>query len=191
MNLADLNLTPDQIEQLRSVLAPAGTSWRTPDVSIPGGVFYNPASPEAREHAKWESTHTKWGEPGRPPYVYKPFPAMLYRPSRLDNGRVGMEQQVVQNDHEQAVYEGRGFVAGGPGKALEALEARERQIATAAAERAAAERRMSPRAREEAEAIDDATASHVPEIPETPVKRKGWPKGKKRATPDLVTAGGE
>lgn len=185
MDLTALNLTPDQLRQLQAQLAPGGPAWRTKDVAIPGGVFYNPASPEAREHAKWETTHTKWGDPGKPPYQFTPYPAMLYRPSRLPSGQIDWSEQLtVHSEDEQRTWESRGYVAGGRGVAQERLEQHERGIATAAAERAAAERRMSPQARAEAERHDDATAAHVPEIPRTPVRRRS--SGKKRGRPRRV-----
>jgi hypothetical protein len=143
-----------------------------PDVTMPGGILWSPASNYAREITKFERTHTKYGPPGLPPYTHQDYPARLYRPSRDERtGRVTFEGATANDRQEQSTYEGQGYVAGGQGEALKALEQRELAIATAAAERAASERTMSERARTEAAAVDASTDLHVPVIPETPIRR--------------------
>jgi hypothetical protein len=53
----------------------------------------------------------------------------------------------------------------------------ERVISDAAAERAYADRNMSPAAKAEAAQVEAESATHVAEIPVAPVKRRGMPKG--------------
>jgi len=42
------------------------------------GIVVVPGSNYAREMAKWEQFPSKYGQPGNP-YVYRPFPKMVYR----------------------------------------------------------------------------------------------------------------
>ena len=135
------------------------------DIQIGTGTAY------AKELTKWEAQHTQYGPPGRP-YEYREYPAMMYKPTRArDSGTVTYEHQVVETEHERSVLEALGFVAGGKGKALEALERREFEIAELAAARAAEDRLMGARALSEADAKDSATIQHLAEIPAEPIRR--------------------
>lgn len=64
--------------------------------------------------------------------------------------------------------------------ALEKHETDVEDAARAAAERNWQDRNMSPAAKAESDAFEKTTPDHVAAIPEQPVRRKGWPKGKKR-----------
>jgi hypothetical protein len=142
------------------------------------GLEWSKDSEYAKERRKWESQHTEFGPPGRP-YVHQVYPAMLYKAVRPSTGGPPRwEQEIARDEGHERYLQDRGYVRG-PDKALERLEASEREIATLAAERAHVERRMSPQAQAEARAVDESTIEHVPVIEQQPI-RKGWPKGKPR-----------
>jgi hypothetical protein len=124
---------------------------------------------------KWEAHYTQYGPPGRP-FEYHEYPARMYRPSRdTATGRVSYEAQNAGTDTERESLERQGYVYGGQGEALKALEAREFEIAELAASRAYTDRKMSPEARAEADRADRSTSQHLAEIPVTPTKRRGRP----------------
>lgn len=138
------------------------------------GVVHVPDSAYAKEMCKWNAHHSEFGPPGRP-YTFQPYPARMYKAARLPDGtRAIVEAQDAGNADEQRRLETRGFVAGGQGAALEALDAQEREYAQLAAERNFEVRRMSEGARSEvAQAEDEAGARHLPVIPERPKRRRG------------------
>jgi len=105
---------------------------------------------------------------------------MIYRAKRSATGGPPIiEHFIVANELEERNMQSRGYVRG-PDNAIKALEHDEQEVARGAAERAYADRLMSDRAKAEAAAVDETTISHLPEIPRTPVHKKGWPKGKPR-----------
>ena len=125
----------------------------------------------AREIVRHEAHHTQYGPPGRP-YEFRPYPTMLYRPVRSKtSGDVAYEGQEAQDDTTRERLERVGFIHGGQGAALAALEAREFEIAELAANRHALDRKMSDKAQAEVAAVEDATIQHLAAIPETPIKR--------------------
>jgi hypothetical protein len=135
------------------------------------GVVISPETNEAKERAKWEMFPSVYSpNPGRP-YVYRPFPKMLYKGGVDDNGKFAVTETVtVQNELEMQNMISRGFVAG-PDVAVDQAKAEQRERARLAAERAHQERFMSDAARREAAAFDAATDDHVASIPETPIRR--------------------
>jgi len=145
------------------------------DKSGPGGIVYNPASPFAREMAKWEMGYSLFGQPGRPreQQTPQPFPAMFYKMKRSDtNGDFIVEHyQEAADEADARNLLSRGYHQGRPA-AIAAIEEQEQRIAVAAAERVYHEQRMSEKARDEAAQADAATGQHVPEIPETPIRRQ-------------------
>lgn len=123
-------------------------------------------TPYAQEMRKWEGLPGPYGMPGRP-YQFREYPTMLYRPKRaVKNGDVTYEEAIAGDDNERARWESQGFVHGGKGAALAALERQEFEFAELAANRAVTDKRMGELAREEATRIDDATIQHLPVIPE-------------------------
>ena len=134
------------------------------DIQIGTGTAY------AAELRKWEAHHTQYGPPGRP-YVFRDYPTMLYRPTRSkQSGDVTYEGQIAETEVQRAQLESVGFVYGGLGAALAALEKREFEIAELAAARASEDRRMGARALQEADAKDSATIQHLATIEPTPIK---------------------
>lgn len=127
------------------------------------------------ERRKWEK-----------PYVFEPYPKMLYRGLADKPGwehcTVGSEQE----EHEK-VGNGQGWRAS-LNEALAHHEKLGADIGLAAAERAAADRKLSAPAQAEAKAAEDAAdGHHLGEIPETPVRK---PSGKlqRKLSPDDVPA---
>jgi hypothetical protein len=110
----------------------------------------------AKEMARWNT-----------PYVYAPLPQMLYR-GVTRAGRVAVEQRVVETEREQTLALEQGWREN-PQTATDEETRRQEQVGTAAAERAYADQRLSPRAQAEAAAADQAAgAKHLGEIPERP-----------------------
>lgn len=108
----------------------------------------------------------KWNAP----YVFKEFPKMLYR-GTTRAGRADVEQRIVDSSAAEALAAGAGWVTT-PDVAHAREVAAQEALGTAAAERAAADRRLSPAAQAEAAAVDQATATHLGEIPEAPKRPK-------------------
>lgn len=138
-------------------------------LSVPGGVFHNPAGAYAREMAKWEMEWGPYGQPGRPraQQGHQSYPCRMYLVKRAATG--GGVEIVHSADAESAAQE-RNFLSRGYHNGLQAaadaLAASEQADAQAAAERAFADRNMSERAKAEAAAVDEASAGHVGVIPE-------------------------
>jgi hypothetical protein len=92
---------------------------------------------------------------------------MLYR-GVTRAGRVAVEQRVVETEREQTLALEQGWREN-PQTATDEETRRQEQVGTAAAERAYADQRLSPRAQAEAAAADQAAgAKHLGEIPERP-----------------------
>lgn len=138
-------------------------------------VLWSPDSEYAKERRRWETTHTEFGPPGREAR-FTEFPLMLYKAVRSPTGGPPLvEHYIVEDEQQERNMRSRGWVRG-PDNAIKELEASEQGVAIAAAERAAADLRMSEKARTEAAKVDDSTISHLGEIPETPIKRRGRPR---------------
>jgi hypothetical protein len=116
-----------------------------------------------KEMAKWNG-----------PYVYRPYPKMLYRGTTARDGRLSVDQRIVGSEQEEREALEIGWVPH-PQTATEAEEARQERVGTAAAERAWGDRRLSPAAQADAAAVDAATARHLGEIPETPKRLRRRP----------------
>lgn len=130
-------------------------------------VVINPESELGRELAKWNK-----------PYRFEMFPKMVYRAIKKENGKVVCGdvndeaidrqcQKTVHSDDELIRAREMGWCES-PGDALEAFEAKEREVADASARRLHSDQRMSEKARAEAAAADDATADHVADVPRKP-----------------------
>lgn len=169
------------------------------------GRVISPTSEEGKELQKWEQFNSHWnGEviPAGNPYVFRPYPAMLYRAIKKDNGKVVcMEpapnpyhytnindfqraelmaeaftkscQKIVHSESDEALARGQGWCKT-PQAALDAFETAEQAIGTAAAEANAAVLRMTERAKAEHEAAENSTHEHVTDV----VGTKRGPKAK-------------
>tara|TARA_R110000868_G_scaffold384852_1_gene652493 strand:+ start:191 stop:541 length:351 start_codon:yes stop_codon:yes gene_type:complete len=92
----------------------------------------------------------KWNKP----YVFVPFPAMLYRGHLQSNGTTEVHERIVQSESDQLLAMGEGWTTS-PVTAKARVEARENEISQAAAEAAAAAVKMSGKAQRE-RAVRDA-----------------------------------
>jgi hypothetical protein len=165
------------------------------------GIVIIPGSNYAKEMAQFEQFPSKYGENPGNPYTYRPFPKMVYKaelyqgmircmaqvaPNEFVNVNEQMRaeeaarqfsekcQRVVKNDQEYQRALEMGYRES-PTEAVEYLEARQRSIAEAAAERNYADRNMSDKAKVEAKAevarAFNEEGSHAAEVPEKPIKR--------------------
>jgi hypothetical protein len=129
-------------------------------------IQVNPASGFAVEMRKWEAGYTMYGPPGRP-YAYAEYPRAMFLAGHPE-GRLGkiviLDTRTVFSDHERTALEHDGWDAD-QAVAVTKQAARDRAMAAAAAEANFADRRMSEAAQAERAAVEDATASHVAEIP--------------------------
>jgi hypothetical protein len=164
------------------------------------GIAVIPGSNYQKEMAKHEQfPHDKWafGNPGNP-YTYRPYPKMLYRAEHF-NGQVRCMaappdsydfkddrefkraeeaalrftdkcQRIVNSQEEQARAWEDGWRES-PAEAVARLEARDRELSTAAAHRAYEDRNMSEAARREIAAELKDADEHLAEVP-TAAERK-------------------
>lgn len=130
----------------------------------------------------------KWNKP----YVYKPYPKMVYRAQQRPDGRVSVGegsdsqcggqpgsaeaftrtcQHIVSSEGEHREMSARGW-SDTPQEALARHEELERMVADAAAHRAHDDRNMGARAKVEADEAEAATAVHVAEVPQKKLARK-------------------
>src|SRR5262245_20621354 len=174
----------------------------------------SPSSDLGKELRKWEQHHTVLAltedgdsQPGNP-YVYRPFPAMLYR-AELVNGKATVteglpqwsplypdekayeraileaengnkrRQKIVKSESEKLIARGQGW-CDSPTEALERLEQQQQAISTAAAEANYAAQRMSESARAEWKDAGEATEHHVVDVTGS---------GKRRGRPKKITTG--
>jgi len=142
------------------------------------GRWVSADSPMGKEIAKWNK-----------PYKYEEYPLMLFRAQRLpgsgkwatssptDQAFTRSCQKVVGNDEEykRAKDEGIGW-SDSPQEAIEWALALEKSISTAAAERIAADSKMSEKAQAEAAQFEQENFGHQGEIPEQPIRRRGRPR---------------
>jgi hypothetical protein len=149
-------------------------------------VEYGQESNYAKEMRRHEATHTVFGAPGRP-YVYREFPKMLYKFARVQGkGIIVDETFSVGDEDEQRRMESRGFHA----KQEDAIAAIEREqtrdgILAAEREYAIQHGRHSEKAVNEVRQAEEAHgATHLPEVPRTPIKKRGRP-----AKPKVETVG--
>ncbi len=151
-------------------------------------VEHGSASNYAVEMRRHEAYHTPYGAPGRP-YTFKEFPKAMYRFKReAGKGIVQDEYHVVKNDLEQRNLESRGFHETQEA-AIAAIEREHTEHGKLAAEREYAIRHghHSERAVAEVRAAEEAHgATHMPVMPETPIKKRtrgpNKPKAAKAAT---------
>lgn len=134
-------------------------------------VQYSKDSAYAQEARKWEGQYSEYGPPGRP-YQFMEFPKRLYKATRpVAGGSIQFDGRDAADENEERNLLSRGYRFG-QDKAIEALEKADLYVAEATANRHFMDQRLGAAARAEAEAADNATASHLPEIPE---KKRGRP----------------
>ena len=108
----------------------------------------------------------------------------MYRALKLPNGKVVATDPeyltatcvAARTSDQFYVLLGQGWIAGHPQDALDAFEASEQVVSNEATYRAADDQKMSDKAKAEAEAYEQSTPLHTPEIPEQVKKPRGRPK---------------
>ncbi len=133
------------------------------------------STPYAAEMRKWEASESKFGK-GERPYVFQEFPKMVYKADyAVGKGIHVSETHIVNNADEERNLLSRGFYA----KQEAAFEAVQREQQTdhgrAAAEREALiqKGRYSENVVREIRAAEsDHGTRHLPDVPETPIKRR-------------------
>lgn len=159
------------------------------------GRVISPESEEGKELAKWEQFPANWNgnvvQAGNP-YVYRPFPKMLYKATKREDGRIvclesepAMSAFLTMDSYQREVARvhahnasacltvgsademeravRQGWVEGSPLDAIARLKAFEDEIANAAAEANAKAVGMTDKARRERNKRESATDEHVPE----------------------------
>jgi hypothetical protein len=184
-------------------------------------ILINPGSVSAIEEAKHEQHQTLKTlgglKPGNP-YVYRPYPAMLYKADHLPgSGKWATAMAPPRNfgfqssdDWDRACQEAAQFTKNcqlivndatahkkareegwrdTPDEAMEFRAKLDKIIGDAAAERNWEDRRMTDKAKAESDQIQADTFGHMPEIPAQPIKRRGGrPKGSKNKPKDDTAA---
>lgn len=146
------------------------------------GLLISPDTPYGKEMWKWDHMeHERHpSDPnihGMRPSSFRAYPAMLYQATQKNPWQ--FERKEVADEVAERLAIGQGFVSGGQGEAARVFDERQQGLALAAAERNFADRHMGEKARDESSAAEQASSTHLGEIPRTPI-RKGWPKGKPR-----------
>lgn len=143
------------------------------------GMLISPDTAYGREIWKWDhhKGETHPSDPtirGMRPSAYEPYPAMMYRATQKNPWR--FEHEIAKDETMQRNLESRGYVAGGMQAAADAFDKGTQDLAVAAAHRNYEDRNISEKARAEVNAAEEASATHLGEIPRTPVKRGRKPK---------------
>jgi hypothetical protein len=140
-------------------------------------VIYPPETEYAKERVKWESQGSEMG-PGKRPYVFRPYPAMIYLAGRPANGLGAhciVEQVTVESEQEwKNNYYSRGFRAT-PNEAIDLLTQTQDEFSRLAAELNHEQKhKLSERASAEVETARAAhvgdVSGHMPVVPTTPIK---------------------
>jgi hypothetical protein len=170
-------------------------------------------------NSAWEKEEARWNTPrnqevidgdgqptgimGMAPVGFEPFPAMLYKAQKKENGKVlviagepspnqflnaaeyeravlattsfnTQNQRIVKNQAEKDRAVSEGW-RDSPQEALEFFERLEEEMGRAAAETNFAVQRMSSQARAEHQAATDATHEHLADVPIPPKRKRGRP----------------
>lgn len=136
------------------------------------GILHSPDSNESKERVKWEAQYSPFG-PGLRPYVKRPFPMMIHLAGPPPGGMgpvTIIEQMEVGSEQEMEFPYARGFRET-PLDAILAYEAQQLEFAKLAANLEYQKKnQLSVKAAAEVEAAQDASPTHLPMVPETPVK---------------------
>lgn len=154
------------------------------DLSGPGGIVYSPASGHSKELAKWEMRPLPDGSVNQDminaarragmhhgAWEHQEYPKAMVLAAQTPNGIKITETRSAQSDVEEANLLSRGYRM----KACDAVAYVESQnvaVAEAAANRAFNDRRLSPKAQDEADVLDRSTARHLGEIPAAPIRTR-------------------
>lgn len=175
----------------------------TLDEEAPPAVVINPHSAYGKELRKWEQHRTYLVPPGTNPgnpYVFRPYPKMLYRAQRKLNGQWRCMEptphpyeyptvdeyqravlanesfnrscyRLVQDESEERLAKGQGW-SESPTDAMDLCQKEQDAVGTAAAEAAYAAAHMSEKAQREYDDASRQTSAHVTDV-------KGSKRGRK------------
>ena len=138
-------------------------------------VINSPESGYAKERVKWEAQNSEMGV-GLRPYVYRPFPTMIYL-AGIPHGEVGapriVNQQIADDEDALNNMASRGWRTH-PMDALKAYDEQKLEEAKLAAnlEFEIAKGRISQNAAAEVRAAQAEVDGHMPGVPETPIRRR-------------------
>jgi len=195
----DPRLTPE-VETIKGYGAPD----RAVEEEAPPSVVINPHSDLGKELRKWEQHYGHLTPPGtRPgnPYVYRPYPKMLYMASRQENGQAASvlpnphpwnypnaldleraqlaqenwnrgHQRIVKDEAEERLAKGQGWTET-PQSAIDRYDEQQKAIAEAAAQAAFSALRMSEQAKRELKRADASTDAHVVDVKPISGKKRG------------------
>lgn len=161
-------------------------------------VIITPDSELGKELRRWEQHNTKLAldndgvfKPGNP-YVFRPYPKMVYKAVKKENGKVvcmvplpepvhfalqnaylaavadaealnARCHKIVESEQQWMVAKGQGWCES-PEAAIEQFEREEQALGNAAAEAAFAASRMSDKAQRDFNQVQEMTAEHVPDV---------------------------
>lgn len=141
-----------------------------PSIEIPQSTEY------AKEMRRWEALHTRYGPPGRP-YQFVEYPKTLYKVAHVHGEGLKITEQSVVNDADQERnLNSRGFYP--LAEAGRRAEQEQTEHGRLAAEREwqIQHGRLSERATAEVRAAEaEHGATHLPDVPETPIRRRPKP----------------
>lgn len=152
-------------------------------------VLHNPNSGYSKETRKWD---TPKSQGGMRPDRYEHFPKMVYKARRPDTGGPircvdpgneqfsGSNQYTVRSEGELREALENGWRET-PAEAVEYATKLEDFVSTAAAHRHFEDKKLSEKARAEAQAHDEASYEHLPAIPEAPLDRMAKARAAKAA----------
>jgi hypothetical protein len=143
------------------------------------GLIITEESELGKELAKWEQHPGRITQNPGNPYKYRPFPKMVYKAIKRDDGRIVCNdphdeqfsrrcQFIVKSEAELEKANRDGW-RNTPTEAMEYAEGLERDIAQAAAEAAFHAQRMSEKAQAELAKADAENFEHVTDV--VPAKR--------------------
>jgi hypothetical protein len=139
-------------------------------------VMRSPSEPYSKERAKFEATHTEVG-PGKRPYVYHPYPAMMYlagKPEGISKVTI-IETQVVESREQEDYPRSRGFRPT-PQEALKHYDDEQTEFMKLAGNlNYQVKNTLSERAGAEVLAAMDQHNGHLASVPVTPIKKRGRP----------------
>lgn len=140
------------------------------------GVVFTHESAYAREMRKWEAYPTQFGG-GERQYQYREFPKTLYKLTHVSGKGLVIDDRVTVSDPDGERRENaKGFYVLTDAQAR--AERQQTEFGKLAAEREyeIAHGRISEKAAAEVRAAEaEHGATHLPVVPETPIKKRGRP----------------
>jgi len=139
-----------------------------PSIEIPQSTEY------AKEMRRWEALHTRYGPPGRP-YQFQEFPKVLYKCESVSGkGIQPTESFTVHDEDQERNLNSRGFFPLAEAHERAKRQQTEHGILAAEREYQIQHNRLSEKAVAEVRAAEaEHGARHLPDVPETPIKKRG------------------